>query len=143
MGKFFKLVKSFKDSPSKKIQQLKERYQELDDLSEVAIEIGNSAIYKSLQTEMKEVFFDYLSITAAASIYKLVPHVFIIWLIGLKWQSLTVPLINKRISILGAYLLSYLIFHLGQILAKLIKSGLSPKLGLADIADHQCQPKFN
>ena len=136
MKKISKLVKFLKEPHAGRVQQLRERYQELDDLSNVAVEIGNEGIYKSLQAEMKEVFFDYLTAVAVDSIYKLVPHVLIIWVICLKWQSITVPLVNCRINILGAYLISYLIFYVGQILIKSIKSRLSPKLGFPDVANH-------
>lgn len=130
MKKVSELVKFLKDPHAKKVNQLKGRYEELDDLSNVAIEIGNAAAYKSLQTEMKEVFFDYLTAIVVDSIYNLVPHVLIIWLISLKWQSITVPIVNWQVNILGVYLLSYILFHIGQLLAKPIKSKLLPKLGL-------------
>lgn len=128
MIKVSKLLKLLNNPHSKKIQQFKERYQELDDLSNVAVEIGNAAAYKSLQTEMKEVFFDYLTALVVDSIYRLVPHVLIIWLISLKWQSISIPIVNWQVNILGAYLLSYLIYNVGQLLANPIKSKLS-KLG--------------
>ena len=130
MKKVSELVKFLKDPHAKKVNQLKGRYEELDDLSNVAIEIGNAAAYKSLQTEMKEIFFDYLTAIVVDSIYNLVPHVLIIWLISLKWQSITVPIVNWQVNILGAYLLSYILVHIGQLLAKPIKSKLLPKLGL-------------
>lgn len=116
-----------KDPHVEKIQQLKERYQELEDLSNVAIEIGNAPAYKSVQMEMKEVFFDYLTALVVDSIYKLVPHVLIIWLISLKWQSVTVPIVNWQVNILGAYLLAYVLFHIGQLLPKQIRNRLIPK----------------
>ena len=83
MTKVSDLLKFLKDPHTEKIQQLKERYQELDDLSNVAVEIGNATVYKSLQTEMKEVFFDYLTAIVVDSVYRLVPHVLIIWIISL------------------------------------------------------------
>lgn len=128
MKKVSELVSFLKDPHAKKISQLKGRYEELDDLSNVAVEIGNAAAYKSLQAEMKEVFFDYLTAIAVDSIYKLVPHVLIIWLISLKWQSITVPIVNWKMNILGSYLLLYMLFYIGQLLAKPIKSKLLPKL---------------
>lgn len=134
MTKVSHLLKFLKDPHTEKIQQLKEQYQELDDLSNVAVEIGNATIYKSLQTEMKEVFFDYLTAVVVDSVYKLVPHVLIIWLISFKWQSITIPYVNWQVSVLGAYLLTYLVFHIGQMVAKPIKSRLSPKSVLAEVA---------
>jgi hypothetical protein len=139
---FTKLFKSLKDPHTAKIRQLKDRYQELDDLSTVAVEIENEAAYKSLQIEMKEVFFDYLSAIVVDSVYKLVPHVLIIWVISLKWQSITVPIVNWQINILGGYLLSYLIYSIGQLLANPIKSKLL-KLGFPSSSKSALQTKFN
>lgn len=130
MKKVSELLRFLKDPHAEKISQHKGRYEELQDLSNIAVEIGNAAAYKSLQIEMKEVFFDYLTAIVVDSIYKLVPHVLIIWLISLKWPSITVPIVNWQVNILGAYLLLYATFHIGQLLAKPIKSVLLPKLGL-------------
>lgn len=129
MKKVSEIVRFLKDPHAEKISQHKGRYEELEDLSNVAVEIGNADAYKSLQAEMKEVFFDYLTAIVVDSIYKLVPHVLIIWLISLKWSSITVPIINWQVNILAAYLLSYILFHFVQLLAKPIKSRLLPKLG--------------
>ncbi len=120
MAKVSKIVKSFKDPHREKIQRLKGRYQELDELSNVAVEIGDTAAYKSLQVEMKEVFFDYLTAIVVDSVYKLVPHVLIIWLISLKWSSITIPIINRNVNILGGYLIVYLMFNFGQLFARKI-----------------------
>jgi len=124
MKKVSELVKFLKDPHSKKFQQYKERYQELDDLSQVVVDIGDAAAYKSLEAEMKEVFFDYLTAVAVDSIYKLVPHVLIIWLISLKWPTITIPFVNWQVSILGAYLVMYILLHIGKWLVKPIKSRL-------------------
>ena len=128
MKNISKLVRFLKDPHAEKVSHLKGRYEELDDLSNVAVEIGNAVAYKSLQEEMKEVFFDYLTAIVVDSIYKLVPHVLIIWLISLKWPSITVPIVNWHVNILGAYLLLYVLFHIGQILAKPIMSRILSKL---------------
>ena len=141
MTKASELLKFLKDPHAEKISLHKGRYEELQDLSNVAVEIGNAAAYKSLQTEMKEVFFDYLTAIVVDSIYKLVPHVLIIWLISLKWPSITVPIVNWQVNILGAYLLLYALFHIGQLLAKPIKSKLLPKLGLLELKSSQIKFK--
>ena len=133
MKKVSELVRFLKDPHAERINKHKGRYEELQDLSNVAVEIGNAAAYKSLQTEMKEVFFDYLTAIVVDSVYKLVPHVLIIWLISLKWPIITVPFMNWQVNILGAYLLLYVLFHIGQLLAKPVKSILLPKLGLSGI----------
>ena len=130
MQKVSEILRFLKDPHVEKVRQLKGRYEELDDLCNVAVEIGNATAYKSLQAEMKEVFFDYLTAIVVDSIYKLVPHVLIIWLISLKWQSITVPIVSWQVNILGAYLLIYVLFHIGQLLAKPIKSRLLHKSGI-------------
>ncbi len=141
MNKISELLRFLKDPHAERISKHKGRYEELQDLSNVAVEIGNAAAYKSLQTEMKEVFFDYLTAIVVDSIYKLVPHVLIIWLISLKWPSINVPIVNWQVSILGAYLLLYALFHIGQLLAKPIKSVLLPKLRLLGLKSSK-QLKF-
>ncbi|AET65856.1 hypothetical protein Desor_0103 [Desulfosporosinus orientis DSM 765] len=133
MKKVSELVKFLKDPHAKKVQNYKERYQELDDLSHVAAEIGDAAAYKSLEAEMREVFFDYLTAVVVDSIYRLVPHVLIIWIISLKWPYITVPFVDWQVSILGVYLSAYLLFHAGKWLEKPIKSKLL-KLGLVNFA---------
>lgn len=130
MIKVSKLLKFLRDPHAKRVQQHKGRYQELDELSNVALEIGDKMAYKSLQAEMREVFFDYLTAIVVDSIYKLVPHFLIICLISLKWKSITIPIVNWQVNILAAYLLSYILFHIGQLLAKQIKKKFLPKLGL-------------
>ena len=129
MTKFSELVKFLKDPHTEKIQKFKEQYQELDELSDVSVQIGDAIAYKSLQAEMKEVFFDYLTAVAIDSIYKLVPHVLIIWVISLKWPNITIPFVNWQVGILGAYLVVYFLFHIGKWLVKPIKTKLC-KLGL-------------
>ncbi|SDI58990.1 hypothetical protein [Desulfosporosinus hippei] len=136
MKKGSKLIQYLKDPHTKKVQHFKERYQELDELSEVAVQIGDALAYKSLQTEMKEVFFDYLTAVVVDSIYKIAPHVLIIWIISLKWPYITIPIVNWQIDIFGAYLVGYLLFYGGKWLVKPIKSWLH-KLGLIDFRASQ------
>jgi hypothetical protein len=125
MTNLSQLMKFLKDPHRKKIQKIKSRYQELDELSNVALEIGDAAAYRSLQVEMKEVFFDYLTAVVVDSAYKLVPHVLIIWVISLKWPSITIPIVNWKVSILGVYLLAYLIFNISQMFANKLWNKLS------------------
>lgn len=133
MKSFLEFLKFLRNPHRAKIEQFKERYQELDELSNVAVEIADAEAYKSLQREMKEVFFDYLTAIVVDSVYKLVPHVLIIWAISLKWKSITVPFVGWKVNILVAYLLLYLIFNVGQLLFNPIKARLS-KLGISPLS---------
>ena len=134
MKRFSETFKFFKDPHTEKIQKLKLRYQELDDLSNVAVEIANAEAYKSLQEEIKEVFFDYLTAITVDSIYRLAPHVLLVWVISIKWKSITIPLVNWQVSVIGAYLFAYLILYIGQIIVKRINSRLSPKFNSSEVA---------
>lgn len=141
MTKFSELVKFLKDPHTEKIQKFKKQYLELDELSNVSLEIGDAAAYKSLQAEMKEVFFDYLTAVAIDSIYQLAPHVLIIWIISLKWPNITIPIVNWQVGIFGAYLVSYFLFYVGKWLVKPIKSRLC-KLGLFGLVRASEVPKI-
>ncbi len=129
MKKVSELVRFLKDPHSKKVQYYKERYQELDDLSQEAVEMGDVIAYRSIEVEMREVFFDYLTAVVVDSIYRLVPYVLIIWIISLKWPTITIPFANRQVDVFGAFLVSYLLYHVGKGLVKPIKSKLC-KLGL-------------
>ncbi|AEF94787.1 hypothetical protein Desca_1946 [Desulfotomaculum nigrificans CO-1-SRB] len=128
MKKISELLKYLKDPHAKEIQKLKDRYQELDELSNVAVEIGDVAAYTSLQSEMREVFFDYLTAVVVDSIYHLIPHVLILWLISLKWPIITIPVFHWQINIFVAYMLGYLGFYLVRFVTRSIKSKLLLKL---------------
>ena len=135
-SKFSRTVAYFKDPHGEKIRRLKERYQELDDLSNVAVEIGNGAAYRSLQAEMREVFFDYLTAIAVDSIYSIVPHVLIIWIISLKWPTITLPLVNWEINIFAGYFACYISYYLSKGLLSFLKSRFSYKSAQLSTESH-------
>lgn len=121
------LVKFLKDPHSKKIQQYKERYLELDELSLVAIDIQDEAAYKSIQVEMREVFFDFLTASVVDSIYKLFPHAIIVCLLSLKFPTVNIPLINWQADILLAYIAMYLLFRVIKSVVKTIRTRLKKR----------------
>ncbi|SHH50379.1 hypothetical protein SAMN02745177_02703, partial [Desulforamulus hydrothermalis Lam5 = DSM 18033] len=86
------------------------------------------AAYHSLQSEMREVFFDYLTAVVVDSIYSLVPHVLIVWLVSLYVPTITIPIVNWQVSIFSAYLLAYLTFYVIKALAMSIRSKLRGNL---------------
>lgn len=115
------LFKYLRNPHGERIEQHKKKYQELDELSNVAVQIGDAAAYRSLQAEMREVFFDYLTAVAVNTIYNLIPHVLIIWLISLVVPTITIPLVNWEIHIFAAYLLAYLTYFLSTWVVSFIK----------------------
>ncbi|SHN81785.1 hypothetical protein [Desulfitobacterium chlororespirans] len=101
-----------KDPHSQKIQQHKQRYQELDQLLKVAADIQDAAAYKSVEAEMREVFFEYLTALGIDSLYKFSPHLVLACLISLKFKTITIPLFDWSINTVFAYLGMYFLFHL-------------------------------
>lgn len=130
MNLYTKIIKFFKDPHGTKIRQLKEQYQELDELSNVAVEIGDASAYQSLQSEMKDVFFDYLTAIVVDSIYRMVPQVIIVWLISLVIPVITIPILNWQVNIFAAYFTGYITYYIGSAAIRLAKSKLGTKLKL-------------
>ncbi|GAB6158156.1 hypothetical protein JCM39194_13560 [Desulfotomaculum varum] len=124
------ILRFFKNPHRQKIEDLKKRYQELDELSKVAVIICDGAAYRSLQSEMREVFFDYLTAVVVDSIYSLVPHVLIVWLASFFVPTITIPIVNWQVGIFPAYLLAYLTFYVVKALVTSIRSKLRLKLHL-------------
>lgn len=111
MNTMLKIVHFLRDPHSKKIQLHKERYQELDELAKVAVDINDPEAYKSLQAEMREVFFDYLTSLGMDAIYKFSPHLILACLISLKFRTIMIPLFNWQVNTVFAYLCLYFLFH--------------------------------
>lgn len=130
-----KLIRYLRDPHSKKVKQLKEQYRELDELSNVALEIGDGSAYRSLQSEMRDVFFDYLTAIVVDAIYNIVPHVLILWLLSLKFKIITLPIVNWEMNIFAAYLMAYLGFVLCRRTFNYIKTKLCTKAEVAGFVE--------
>lgn len=90
MGALIRLVAWLKAPHKEKMEELKKRYKDLNDLSQVAVEIGDGAAYQSLQTEMKEVFLEIFSLAIVEGLYALLPHVLLIALLSTRFNTITV-----------------------------------------------------
>lgn len=132
MKQVFERLKFLKDPHSEKIDQYKARYLELNELSQIAVGIQDEAAYKSLQEEMREVFFDYLTATTVDSIYKLLPHLLLICLISLKVKTVIIPIVNWQVNVFFAYLSIYLLVNIARPVIKAVKSRLK-KFGVVDL----------
>lgn len=108
-----RIISLFRDPHGKKIKGLKSHYQELDELSDIAVKMGDITAYKSLQAEMREVFFDYLTATVVDSIYRLVPHMLLIWIVSIFIPTINIPLINWQVNIFALYFLAYFTYYIG------------------------------
>lgn len=134
---FKRIFNYLKDPHGKRVQELKDHYRELDELSNIAVEIGDVNAYRSLQIEMRQVFFEYLTASVVDTIYRLAPYVIIICLISIKWKTVTVPLINWEIATFGAFLLGYLVSLLGRWMFSYIKSNIGVKFNNLSMAKVQ------
>lgn len=97
MSTFFKFVKWLKAPHRNKMEKLKSRYKDLNDLSQVAVEIGDEAAYRSLQSEVKEVFFDIFSLAIVEGLYSLLPHILLITVLSMRFNIIT--LFGREIGI--------------------------------------------
>ena len=112
MDILLKLVKWLKDPHRKKMEGLKARYEDLHDLSQVAVEIGDEAAYRSLQLEMKEVFFEIFSFSIIEGLYWMLPHVLFITALNLRFSI---------ISLFGREIGIYIWYPVGAIIVYLIR----------------------
>lgn len=97
MSTFFKFIKWLKAPHRNRMEKLKNRYKDLNDLSQVAVEIGDEAAYRSLQSEIKEVFFEIFSLTIVEGLYSLLPHILLITVLSLRFNIIT--LFGREIGI--------------------------------------------
>lgn len=122
-----RMISFFRDPHGKKIQGLKSHYQELDELSDIAVKMGDISAYKSLQAEMREVFFDYLTASVVDSIYRLVPHILLIWLVSLFIPTIKIPLINWQVNIFALYFLAYFTYYIGGWILNYVKTFINSR----------------
>lgn len=122
MSTFLKLVEWLKAPYKKKMEGLKSRYKDLNDLSQVAVEIGDEAAYHSLQSEMKEVFFEIFSLSIVEGIYWLLPHVLLMAALSIRFNVIT--LFGREIGI-------YIWYPVLAILVYLIRKRSSIKRAVA------------
>lgn len=110
MEVLLKFVKWLKAPHGKKMEKLKSRYKDLNDLSQVAVEIGDEAAYRSLQSEMKEVFFEIFSLSIIDGIYWLLPHVLFITVLSVRFSMIS--LFGREIGIYIWYPVCAIIVYL-------------------------------
>lgn len=91
-----------------KQQELQERIKELQELSNLALEIDNRQIYKNLQVESNELFMKYLMYAFFDGLRFLVPHLFILAIISTKISSIhlpvSIPALGDKLSIVFPYI---------------------------------------
>ncbi|SFH32230.1 hypothetical protein SAMN05660649_04741 [Desulfotomaculum arcticum] len=91
-----------------KQQELQDRIKELQELSNLALEIGNRQIYKNLQVESNELLMKYLTYAFFDGLRFLAPHLFILAIISTKISSIhlpvSIPALGDKLSIVFPYI---------------------------------------
>ncbi|WP_027365272.1 hypothetical protein [Desulfotruncus alcoholivorax] len=91
-----------------KQQELEDRIRELQELSNIALEIGNRQIYQSLQVESNELLMKYFVYAFFDGLRFLVPHLFLLALISTKISSIQLPVslpaLGDKLSVVIVYI---------------------------------------
>jgi hypothetical protein len=99
-----------------KQKQLQNRIRELQELSKIALEIGNQPIYKSLQIESNELFMKYLTYAFFDGLRFIVPHLFLLAIISAKVRFIYLPVnlpgLGNEVGIVLVYLVTAIVFHI-------------------------------
>jgi len=74
-----------------KQEKLLARMAEYRELSSLALESDNEAMYSLLQRELNEMFCEYLTWCFLDGIGYLIPHALVMWLISLRFPVLNLP----------------------------------------------------
>lgn len=116
MGKWMKRVECLLHPHRDRQERLMSRIMELRELSAVAAEIGDRAVYNMLQRQMNEMFCQYLAFAFLDGVGLLIPHVLFMWLLSLRFRIITLPFdlpgLGSQLNIIIWYPISVLIFYL-------------------------------
>lgn len=98
-----------------KQEEIQNRLKEMQELSKIALEIGNKQIYKSLQIEMNELFMKYLTYAFFDGLRFIVPHLFLLAIITSKvrfiYLPVDLPLLGNEIGIVLLYPVMAIMAH--------------------------------
>jgi len=98
-----------------KQEEIQSRLKELQELSQIAMEIENKQIYKNLQIEMNELFMKYLTYVFFDGLRFIVPHLFLLAIITSKvrfiYLPVDLPLLGNEVGIVLLYPVMALLAH--------------------------------
>ncbi|MBF7082536.1 hypothetical protein IT084_06025 [Desulfallas sp. Bu1-1] len=99
-----------------KQEQLQNRIQELQELSKIALEIGNHQIYRNLQTESNELLMKYLTYVFFDGLRFLVPHLFILAIITSRirfiYLPVSIPVLGNEVAVVLVYPVLVMLLHI-------------------------------
>ncbi len=98
-----------------KQEEIQNRLKELQELSQIAMEIENKQIYKNLQVEMNELFMKYLVYVFFDGLRFIVPHLFLLAIITSKvrfiYLPVDLPLLGNEVGIVLLYPVMAILAH--------------------------------
>ncbi len=116
-----------------KQEEIRNRLKELQELSNIAMEIGNRQIYRNLQVEMNELFMKYLTFAFFDGLRFLVPHLFLLAIITSQvrfiYLPFELPLFGNEIGIILIYPVVAILAH---VVYKRIKNKKLRRLSLPE-----------
>jgi len=100
------------------------RLREYRELSSLALESGNEAIYCCLQKEMNQTFMEFLTWCFLDGIGSMIPHVAVMWLLNLWMPSIplafSLPYVGNRLPVILWYPALVISFYIGRWLVRKI-----------------------
>ena len=97
---------------------------EYRELSSLALESGNEAIYSYLQKEMNQTFMEFLIWCFLDGIGSMIPHVAVMWLLSLWMPSIPLafrlPYVGDRLPVIVWYPALAISFYAGRWLVRKI-----------------------
>lgn len=115
MSGFEKLWERLFHPNKAKQEEIQNRLKELQELSQVAMEIDNKQIYKNLQIEMNELFMKYLVYVFFDGLRFIVPHLFLLAIITSKvrfiYLPVDLPMLGNEVGIVLLYPVMAIMAH--------------------------------
>ncbi len=96
----------------KKKERLLEELKHYNELSEMAVKLGDADAYQALQVRIKDTYWEMMSASFLDAFIYLLPHVLIISLLSIKFR--TIHILGLNIDVLLYYVLAIILFKVGK-----------------------------
>lgn len=71
-------------------KKLKKELEEFRELQEIAFKLGDSVAYKAIDSQVKDIYVQYLVLLFIEGLYFIVPHLFIMGLLAMVAREITI-----------------------------------------------------
>lgn len=83
-----------------------------NELSEIAIHLGDSEAYHALQASIRGIYFDMLAASFLETFSLLLPHFIIMWLLSIRFSQISI--FGLRLGVIIYYPLAVLMYFIGK-----------------------------